>query len=409
VARVLHPFPPRLRSLGFAARSAAPLLLAGALTAQTFVVDASNGPGTHFTNLAAAVAAVPDGATLLVRAGAYQEFVADRKGLAIHGEPGATVVGRVTIQNTHSAQTTTFTGFTFVQPGNATYGIGIVDCIGLVVVERVQMPALTVPQPSLGFASFPASMTCQRSPRVILRASTVLLMAVSQSGAVIEDCTLRGCDGALASNNAVSFATPALFVGESRVQVAGATRILGGHAGSVSGGVPAVGMQVILSQVDLRDGRLASGPAGPIGNAAAAIASSSLRIDPRVVVQPSGAQTFFGTPSFVAMPALTSTSANPGGTMRAEVTTTAGDLVLLGVAFPAAPRVIPGLPTEVWLDPGTLTLQAAGLQPAGVPFAATVAVPATPGLVGTRLAWQAVTWNPTAGFTNSNPSIASVD
>src|SRR5437762_9224013 len=39
--------------------------------AQTFIVDAANGPGTNFTEIATAVAAVPDGAVLMVRAGSY--------------------------------------------------------------------------------------------------------------------------------------------------------------------------------------------------------------------------------------------------------------------------------------------------------------------------------------------------
>ena len=43
------------------------LPLASALVAQTYVVDAANGPGSQFTDLPTAVAAVPDGATLLVR------------------------------------------------------------------------------------------------------------------------------------------------------------------------------------------------------------------------------------------------------------------------------------------------------------------------------------------------------
>ncbi len=37
------------------------LTFAVAAASQTFVVDAGNGPGTNFTSIAAAVAAVPDG------------------------------------------------------------------------------------------------------------------------------------------------------------------------------------------------------------------------------------------------------------------------------------------------------------------------------------------------------------
>jgi hypothetical protein len=57
----------------------------GSLSAQRgiFVVDASNGPGTHYTDIQAAVIAVPDGSTLLVRDGAYGAVTIDGKGLTI--------------------------------------------------------------------------------------------------------------------------------------------------------------------------------------------------------------------------------------------------------------------------------------------------------------------------------------
>lgn len=61
------------------------------LCGQVFIVDATGGAGSHFTDLPAAVAAVPDGATLRVRAGSYNAFVLDGKGLAIVGEGTTTV------------------------------------------------------------------------------------------------------------------------------------------------------------------------------------------------------------------------------------------------------------------------------------------------------------------------------
>lgn len=47
------------------------ILASGNLSTQTFIVDASNGPGTNFTSISAAITAVPDGAVLDVRAGLY--------------------------------------------------------------------------------------------------------------------------------------------------------------------------------------------------------------------------------------------------------------------------------------------------------------------------------------------------
>lgn len=67
------------------------LSLSCALSAQTFVVDAAGGPGSNFTDIAAAVAAVPDGATLLVRPGSHGGFAIAGKGIALLAQPGAVV------------------------------------------------------------------------------------------------------------------------------------------------------------------------------------------------------------------------------------------------------------------------------------------------------------------------------
>jgi len=73
------------------ARSGVPLLLAAALSAQTFVVDAGNGPGTDYTSLAAATAAVPTGSTLRIRAGSFEGFVIDAKGVTLLADAGVVV------------------------------------------------------------------------------------------------------------------------------------------------------------------------------------------------------------------------------------------------------------------------------------------------------------------------------
>lgn len=93
---------------------ALPLVAAVVLPAQSFVVDAANGPGAVFTSLVAAVAAVPDGAVLLVRAGAYAPFTIDDKSLTILADPAVTVVdmqGLVIVRNLASQRRVTMRGF----------------------------------------------------------------------------------------------------------------------------------------------------------------------------------------------------------------------------------------------------------------------------------------------------------
>ena len=70
------------RALGF--------VLVGPLAAQTFIVDQNGGPGVHYQDLPRAVAAVPDGAVLRVRAGNYSTFVLANKGLSILGDARST-------------------------------------------------------------------------------------------------------------------------------------------------------------------------------------------------------------------------------------------------------------------------------------------------------------------------------
>lgn len=69
------------------------LLPAAPLAAQSpiLVVDASGGPGADFTSLAAAVAAAPDWAAIVVRAGSYGPVALADKPLVISAAPGETV------------------------------------------------------------------------------------------------------------------------------------------------------------------------------------------------------------------------------------------------------------------------------------------------------------------------------
>ena len=82
-------------------------VLVSALAAQVFIVDAAGGAGAHFTDLPAAVAAVPDGATLRVRSGSYSPFAVQGKGLRIVGEGSVTLArffGVVGISSTARSQ-----------------------------------------------------------------------------------------------------------------------------------------------------------------------------------------------------------------------------------------------------------------------------------------------------------------
>lgn len=127
------------------------LLLATALapaspTAQrpVFVVDASGGAGSHFIDLPAAVAAVPDGSVLIVRPGTYTPFSVSGKGLSIVGEDAKLVIlsdGQLSIGGTNPSQTFLLKNLTLTaQLGwGAGVQVSVQSAAGAVVWESIQL------------------------------------------------------------------------------------------------------------------------------------------------------------------------------------------------------------------------------------------------------------------------------
>ncbi|MEM7201191.1 MAG: hypothetical protein AAF628_13035 [Planctomycetota bacterium] len=130
------------------------------LDAQVLVVDAAGGPGAQFTDLPAAVAAAPAGATLVVRPGLYSQFVLAGKGLTILGDAGGPVrvarfgfaseVRDVPAGATVILQNLTFQGFSLSASG---LSLAITDTRGSVVLDDVQNEPGTVAPFRLGIAN----------------------------------------------------------------------------------------------------------------------------------------------------------------------------------------------------------------------------------------------------------------
>src|SRR5262249_13509994 len=141
------------------------LLSTSLAVAQTFVVDASNGPGTNFTDVAAAVAAVPDGATLLVRPGSYASFTLNGKGLTILGGPGVQFAGQsAVVMNTLSNQAVVLRGLAFADGvfGPSPYAVTVDACAGAVLIEDCNHSH----PPGMLWAS---SLLVRDSPQVLVR------------------------------------------------------------------------------------------------------------------------------------------------------------------------------------------------------------------------------------------------
>ncbi len=385
---------------------AALLLLAAGLPAQTFVVDASNGAGAHFTTIAAAASAVPDGATLLLRPGVYGPFQIQGKGLTLLGGPGVEVAnpsapaGGVAIGPTSVAQPVVLRGITLTDMHQ---NLTVTDCAGLVVLEDIAdgtRPAVFLP----------TLLTITRSPQVTMRGLNLAIGSVwsVDSHIVIESSTILGVDAFY--GGAPRSPREAVSLQGGSLQVTGCT-LEGGHGdpmiffGSNRGAIAASNAELRLRA----PARLTAGHSPNMPVAAAITGNGALRLDPAVVLVSHAANAIAAgiTVQVLTMPAVLATSASPGGTLQAAAASPIGGFVALILGLPGPPVQVFGIPEAFWIDPATAICPAFGVPQSGAPLTAAIPLPNQPGLLGARVAWQAVAAEG-AGLTASNPSIALV-
>jgi hypothetical protein len=119
----------------------------------TWIVDANNGPGTHFTTIAAAVAAAAPGDVIVVRPAVYSELVTINKGVTIVGWNATTypmtlpnpvvdsLSGGILITAIPPGQRCILSGIVITRPSpSGGYSLGIVNALGVVVLDRVVIP-----------------------------------------------------------------------------------------------------------------------------------------------------------------------------------------------------------------------------------------------------------------------------
>jgi hypothetical protein len=215
------------------------LLAAGLAPAQTFVVDVQNGPGTNFTSITAAIGAVPNGSTLLVRPGAYAPFDINSKGLTILAEPGTSVSGTCVVRNTQAVQHVTLSG---IDVAAVTPGIGaalhVHDCAGPILLARMTTPVTVAPEPTIAtFYYLPRGLIAQRCQQLAVRDCTITAISLLDSESLIEACTLRGNDQA-ATPVLPAPANEGLLIGDGTTDVV-ASDVTGGDG--LAGGNAAAG------------------------------------------------------------------------------------------------------------------------------------------------------------------------
>lgn len=109
------------------------------------VVDASNGPGTDFTQLAPAIAAAANGDTLRIRTGNYSgSFTIDGKSLDLVGEPNATVpaIGPLVVKNLAVGQRVLLQSLEFTAANSfmlPTKTLTATNCAGHLTLDRCRI------------------------------------------------------------------------------------------------------------------------------------------------------------------------------------------------------------------------------------------------------------------------------
>lgn len=378
--------------------------LAPWLAAQTYVVDAANGPGANFIDLPTAVAAVPDGAVLLVRAGSYQGFTMSGKGITILGGVGVDVASPIAIDHVAASQSVTLRQLNWTMPPvSGIYLLDLAQCAGPVSIEGIT-------QPAGWYSGFGGSgVRANSCDALTLRECQILSKVfLSASFAVIESCEIRGEDWSRWAM--LSHGAGAIYLSGGLLQVSGASLIQGGD-GWISGPafhLPGDGINVSSGTLRVLGGVVRSGDvfgASPWGGGEAIhFTGAAPRVSPRVSLFSANT----GSPQVPnddVMPQLTSSGAPIGGTLSATVTTEPGDLTGLVVGLPGPTASLPGFADPFWIDPLLHVFVAIGTGPT---LSGTAAVPNHPAFRGLRLVWQAVCQGPVTGLQVTNPSVTLV-
>lgn len=350
--------------------------LATCVPAQTYIVDAMNGPGAQFTSIAAAIAAVPSGAVLLVRPGSYLPFSINGKGLSILGTSGVVITNIITfpvtisISGTNANQPVVLRHLHLQVPSGGAHRLICTNCAGPLIVQAVTFDTTWGPN---------GRLTAQQCSQLYVEASgpfasgiTSVGLEITGGSAVVRNClTSDPCNVLLANASTVQIVDCA-FTGLPPVQLAGGLVRAMGTTSLVgfAPGVPAV--------------------AG----------TGTFVCEPTVLAAPivSTVNTVVAQQGF-----CTASGGALGTPANASLSGPTGHLGALFLGRVATPQIVPGFQFDQWLANGSIASVGVGVF--GAPLAASVQVPANPLLLGTLFGWQGVTFDPARGFAFSTPAL----
>ena len=325
----------------------ATVFLAGSslLAQSTIVVDASNGPGTSFTDFPPAYAAARAGDTIVFRSGTYSTPATPvAKPLQILGEPKARLcfLGAFQIAGIPGGTSLTLGNFVLGCPGG-TFDVEVADCAGGVHVEHLRATRLTV----------------KRSQLVTFADSVVGQLLVED--AIVNVTTSLVHPSGFAGTSGPNYALDAL---RSRVTLSRSTVV--GDSGSWTIAPPTacqilrtpfVGARLVNSTVIVsRNGWLGGGvlstrpTCNTVLTADAAVGSGS-----RIEHDPAGwVGTVSGGITVVTQPRdwmsyCYGVGASPGGSLQAVLGAETGSTYVVLASLPIASILTPF--NELWIDP----------------------------------------------------------
>jgi hypothetical protein len=349
--------------------------------AQTFVVDAS-GAG-DYTSIVSAIAAVPSGSTLRVRAGSYAPFTIAGKSLKVLCDAGAEAFhpfgGGFGVTGLGPGQSVVVQGLRLRANWAFPLNVSCTSCQGSVLLDGL------IPS-SPDHARIQATDCAQLLIRGLSPATAWRL------------CTLTNCNTVLES-----LGLAAGWVTAPLVQIGGTLQVV---RCSVAGGAPYMsqpGGAIHLSQgASLR---LLAGTSLLCLGGSCVQGAGTARYDPTVsFASPPNSNPPFD-PTVVAtaepMPALTTSYAN--GIASASLTGVPGHLGVVGVALPGPLLLVPGIDDAVWVDAAGFIPVAFGVVGTGAPVTAQLPWSGGP-TPAVRAVWQALTFAPAGTLHLSNPS-----
>ena len=350
--------------------------------AQTYIVDAANGPGTNFTDLPAAVATVPDGAVLEVRAGNYSGFAITNKGMSVLFASGARIQSPVStsgplwvdIQGTGPSQTVLLRGLQIAPYVWLSSYWSLSNCQGLVLLKDLS-PGGTPPGLMTANCRQVAVARCNLGDDVSCHVGAIL----TNSNVVFRSCHMA-------------------WVSATSCQL----QFLDSFVSSLGCGYPSIAPAI---QMNGGDTRIQAGSSTASAFNASVAGNGVLRVDPSATL---GWPTYPPIqPTYLEMPAVAATGGSLGGSVTTTVRGPTGDVGALLVGLLGPPLQFPGFADALWLQPGTESVCTFAAFTAGTPLTVTYAVPNVQAIRGLRLCWHGVSFGATNGLQASNPAITT--